>query len=146
MFPYLSFLTFLPLVGAAIIAILPKGMDGLAKKTALIFTLPPLVLAGKLFMIFARSSAAFQSVEGPYSWIKSLNVTYFMGADGLSIPMILLTALVAVIAVLASWGIEKHVKAYFALLLMLISGMFGVFCSLDFFLFYVFWEVMLLPM
>jgi len=146
MFPYLSFLTFLPLVGAVIIGILPKGSDGLAKKTALLFTLPLLVVAGKLFMIFDRSSAALQFVEGPYPWIKSFNVTYFMGADGLSTPMILLTALVAVVSVLASWGIDKHVKAYFALLLMLVSGMFGVFCALDFFLFYVFWEVMLLPM
>jgi len=146
MFPYLSFLTFFPLAGAVVIALLPKGKDALVKNVALIFTIPLLIVAAKLFMIFDRSTPSLQFVEGPYPWIKLFHITYFMAADGLSTPMILLTALVGVVSVLASWGIEKHLRAYFALLLMLISGMFGVFCAMDFFLFYVFWEVMLLPM
>ncbi len=146
MFPYLSFLTFLPLAGAVIIAFLPKGSDNLVKRVALIMTIPLLVAAVKIFILFDRSQSGLQLVEGPYPWISSFHINYFMGIDGLSVSMILLTALVGVVSVLASWGIDKQVKAYFSLLLLLISGMMGVFCALDFFLFYVFWEVMLLPM
>src|ERR1044071_10435253 len=69
-----------------------------------------------------------------------------LGIDGLSLLMVILTALISFIAVFASWGIEKSVKGYFALFLLLDTGMMGVFCPLDFFLFYVFWELMLLPM
>src|SRR4030067_690917 len=69
-----------------------------------------------------------------------------MGADGISMPMIMLTSIVSFLAVIGSWGIEKQIKGYMALILLLETGMMGVFCSLDFFLFYVFWEVMLLPM
>jgi len=146
MFPYLSFMTFFPLVGAILIAISPKGKDSLVKNIALLTTLPPLVAAVKIFMTFSRTETGMQFVEGPYNWIPTFNIQYYMGIDGLSVSMVLLTALIATIAVLASWGIEKQVKGYFSLLLLLISGMFGVFCALDFFLFYVFWEVMLLPM
>ena len=74
------------------------------------------------------------------------NIQYYVGADGLSIPMILLTPLIAFVCILASWNIEKSVKGYFSLFLLLNAGMMGVFCALDFFLFFVFWEVMLLPM
>lgn len=146
MFPYLSFLTFFPLLGAILIALTPKGKDNLVRWIALITTFPLLIAGIKVFCLFDRQVATMQFVEGPYPWISTFNIEYFMGIDGLSVSMILLTALVSTVAVLASWGIEKSVKSYFALLLLLISGMFGVFSALDFFLFYVFWEVMLLPM
>ena len=81
-----------------------------------------------------------------YEWIPRYNIQYIMGIDGLSVTMVLLTALLCPICLLASWNIEKGVKGYFALFLLLNAGMMGVFCSLDFFLFYIFWEVMLLPM
>ncbi len=80
------------------------------------------------------------------TWISSFNIHYFMGADGLSLPLVWLTALLGVICLAYSWNIEKATKAYFALFLMLQSGITGVFLALDFFLFYVFWEVVLLPM
>ncbi len=80
------------------------------------------------------------------SWISSFNIHYFMGADGLSLPLVWLTALLGVICLGYSWNIEKATKAYFALFLMLQTGITGVFLALDFFLFYVFWEVVLLPM
>ena len=146
MFPYLSFMTFFPLVGAVIIPFLPKGKDEWVKRIALIATIPPLIAAIRLFFLFDRSSTALQFVEGPYPWIKTFHIEYFMGIDGLSISMILLTALICAICVIASWGIDKSVKGYFSLFLLLDAGMMGVFCALDFFLFYVFWEVMLLPM
>ena len=146
MFPYLSFITFSPLLGAIVIALIPSEKADLIKRTALAATIPPLLVAIKVFFLFDRGTTALQFVEGPFPWIQTFHIDYFMAIDGLSAPMILLTALVSTIAVLASWGITQQVKGYFALLLLLITGMFGVFCALDFFLFYVFWEVMLLPM
>src|SRR5436189_5655120 len=79
-------------------------------------------------------------------WIPSFNIEYFMGVDGISLPLVMLTTLVSFLAMWASWNIQKHVKAYCILFLLLETGMIGVFLALDFFLFYVFWEVMLLPM
>src|SRR5262249_59727107 len=75
-----------------------------------------------------------------------VNGEYFVGVDGLSVTMVLLTALVSTIALVASFGIDKQVRGYFALFLLLETGMLGTFCALDFFLFYIFWELMLLPM
>src|SRR5439155_524224 len=80
------------------------------------------------------------------SWIPAFNIDYFVGVDGISITMIVLTALLCFICMIASFGIDKGVKGYYALFLLLETGMLGVFCALDFFLFFVFWEVMLLPM
>ena len=79
-------------------------------------------------------------------WIPSFNINYFMGLDGISFPLVVLTAVISALAMVASWSITKYVKGYCILFLLLVTGMFGVFVSLDFFLFYVFWEVMLLPM
>ena len=81
-----------------------------------------------------------------YSWIPSFDIDYFMGMDGISFPLVVLTAFICLLAMVASWTITKHVKAYCILFLLLETGMLGVFLALDFFLFYVFWEVMLLPM
>jgi NADH-quinone oxidoreductase subunit M len=79
-------------------------------------------------------------------WIKSFNIYYLMGTDGISFPLVILTSFICMLAMGASWNIDKHVKAYCILFLLLETGMIGVFLALDFFLFYVFWEVMLLPM
>jgi NADH-quinone oxidoreductase subunit M len=81
-----------------------------------------------------------------HDWIPSWDVYYFLGFDGISFPLVLLTSFLCVLAMGASWPITKHVKGYCILFLLLETGMLGVFLSLDFFLFYVFWEVMLLPM
>ncbi len=80
------------------------------------------------------------------AWFGRIHIEYLLGIDGISVVMVLLTALISFIATISSWTIEKSLKGYFALLLLLNTGMMGVFVSLDFFLFYVFWEVMLLPM
>ena len=141
----LSWMTFFPVIGAVVIAFIPSERKEVIKTVAAAAAAVPLILAVQLFMTFDRTTAAFQFVEH-YTWIESFNIEYFMGVDGLSVPMVLLTALLSFICVIASWRIDKAVKGYFALFLILEAGMFGVFCSLDFFLFYVFWEVMLLPM
>ena len=80
------------------------------------------------------------------AWIPYFNIQYYLGVDGISLSLVVLTGLVSVLACLASWNIEKQVKGYFALYLLLCASMIGVFISLDLFLFYVFFEVMLLPM
>ncbi len=147
----LSLMTFLPLVGGAVILCLPKGTDNIVKIIAAVASFIPVPLAARLWQAYDSSvggvnvASQFQFVEH-YSWIPSINVEYFMGADGISMPMLVLTALVSFLAVIGSWGIKKQIKGYMALLLLLETGMMGVFASLDFFLFYVFWEVMLLPM
>ncbi len=147
----LSLLIFIPLAGALVILFIPSGRDSLVRYTAVAVTAIPLVLA---YLVYARFNPAlfgidditqFQFVE-KYSWIPSFNIFYHIGVDGLSITMIILTALVAFVGVFASFSIKKAVKAYFALYLLLVTAMMGVFLALDFFLFYIFWEVMLLPM
>ncbi len=83
---------------------------------------------------------------GRYPWIKQFNIEYYLGMDGISMPLVLLTTLLFFLSMIASWNIEKHVKGYCMLFLLLETGVLGCFVALDFFLFYIFWEVMLLPM
>jgi NADH-quinone oxidoreductase subunit M len=81
-----------------------------------------------------------------YPWMSRFNIEYFLGVDGISMPLILLTTLLSMLAMIASWKIDRYVRGYCALFLLLETGMVGTFLALDFFLFYIFWEVMLLPM
>ena len=81
-----------------------------------------------------------------YPWIQQFNIEYYVGVDGISMALILLTTLISFLAMIASWNIGRYVKGYCALFLLLESGMLGTFLALDFFLFYIFWEIMLLPM
>ncbi len=141
----LSWMTFIPLIGMITILCLPKNNDNLVRWTAVVFTGIPLALAVWVYMNFDTSTAGLQFVE-QYDWIKAYNIQYYVGIDGLSVPMVLLTALLSFLCIFASWGIEKGVKGYFAMFLFLEMGMMGVFCALDFFLFFVYWEIMLLPM
>ena len=141
----LTYMTFIPIAGMAVVLCLPSAAHNLIKWTAAIATVPPLLLAIWLFVNFDRSQAGFQFVDH-VRWIPSFNIEYFVGVDGISITMVLLTALLSFICMFASWGIEKAVKGYFALFLLLDAAMMGVFVALDFFLFYIFWELMLLPM
>ncbi|MDB4969197.1 MAG: nuoM [Myxococcales bacterium] len=147
----LTLLIFFPLVGAALILFVPTGRHALTRAIALATSLVPLAASVLMCLRFDR---AFSQATGNGGlqfiqhvvWIPSFNVEYFVGVDGLSVTMVLLTALISTIAVLASFGIDKQVRGYFALLLLLETGMLGTFCALDFFLFYIFWELMLLPM
>ena len=147
----LTLMTFVPLLGAVVITFMPKGSLNLIRWTAAGFTAVPLLLAGWIWQTFDRALAGVDSLDGfqyvvQLDWIKAYNIQYFVGIDGLSVAMVLLTALLSFLCIFASWGIDKQVKGYFALFLLLETGMMGTFVSLDFFLFYVFWEVMLLPM
>ena len=141
----LTWMIFLPLLGAVVVLCMPRNATTAIKTVAAGFTVPPLAMAIWLYEHFDRTTAGMQFVT-KVPWVPSFNIEYFIGVDGISITMVLLTALLSFICLVASWGIEKAVKAYFALFLVLDAAMVGVFCSLDFFLFFVFWEVMLLPM
>jgi NADH-quinone oxidoreductase subunit M len=138
-------MTFIPLAGMFLVLVLPRDNHNLIRWASLAVTIPPLLMAVWLFLNFDRSTEGIQFMVR-HPWIEAYNIQYIMGVDGLSVTMILLTALLCPICLLASWEIEKGVKGYFALFLLLDAGMMGVFCALDFFLFYIFWEVMLLPM
>jgi NADH-quinone oxidoreductase subunit M len=147
----LTLIIFSPLLGGMIILMLPRGKHAVIRWTALLFTVVPLALAAGLYARFDNGAAGFSASTGlqfveKYPWIADFNITYFLGVDGLSMPMVLLCALICPLCILASWGIEKGVKGYHFLFLLLETGMMGVFVSLDFFLFFIFWEVMLLPM
>jgi NADH-quinone oxidoreductase subunit M len=141
----LTLITFLPIVGIFLILLAPRENKNIIRIIAAVFTGLQVVIAGWIYLNFDRSSVGFQFIE-QYKWIPSFNIEYFMGIDGLSVSMVLLTAILSFICIFASWGIDKGVKGYFAMFLLLDTGMMGVFNSLDFFLFYIFWEVMLLPM
>ncbi|MGH7786943.1 MAG: complex I subunit 4 family protein [Candidatus Binatia bacterium] len=141
----LTLMTFIPLLGAVVILCLPSRQHNLIKWTAVAATVPPLLMAIWLYAAFDRTTASFQYMQQAV-WIPSYNIQYLVGVDGVSITMVLLTALLSFLCIFASWGIDKGVKGYFSLFLLLDTGMMGVFIALDFFLFFVFWEVMLLPM
>ena len=142
----LSWITFIPLIGALVIMLLPKAQTSLAKWIALLITVSQLYLAFVIYTQFDRVATGFQLMHGPFPWIKAFNINYFIGIDSISVSMVILTAIISTVAVIASWGINKNIKAYFALFLLLVTGMMGTFVALDFFLFYMFWEIMLLPM
>ena len=148
----LNWIIFIPMMGMAAILLCPKRSVGLIKVISLVATFIPLVLATWLYFVgFEVGSPAYQ-FEFLRPWITSSNeamnmkVNYHVGVDGISLPLVWLTTLLLFIGVPASFGIKKGEKAYYALLLLLEVGIIGVFVSLDYFLFYVFWEIMLLPM
>jgi NADH-quinone oxidoreductase subunit M len=130
---------------------MPSKGKRMIQVTSLIFTGVPLILSFRLYQLFSPESTGlfqadkFQFVE-KYDWISSFNIHYYVGVDGLSVTMVFLSALISFIGVFASFSIKKALKGYFSLYLILATAMTGVFIALDFFLFYVFWEVMLLPM
>tara|TARA_B100002052_G_scaffold45238_1_gene38028 strand:+ start:2313 stop:3884 length:1572 start_codon:yes stop_codon:yes gene_type:complete len=147
----LSLLIFIPVIGSIVmLGVAKSGIDGredLYKKIALGATGFQLLLSAFLYFKF---DPTLSITESPFTvqvdWISYFNIQYFIGVDGLSMPMVLLTAFLSFICILISWNIKKQPLGYFSLFLLLDAGMMGVFLSLDFFLFYIFWEVMLLPM
>ncbi|MBE0479523.1 MAG: NADH-quinone oxidoreductase subunit M [Dehalococcoidia bacterium] len=139
----LSIILFLPAVGAILIAFLIK-QPKLVKIAAGIFTFVPFALSVALFAMFDRTGG-LQFIERA-EWIPSINASYFLGADGLSLPMVILTAFLGFVCVFISWKIGLRTREYFVWLLLLETGILGVFLSLDFLLFFLFWEVELIPM
>ena len=141
----LSLLIWLPILGAIVVVFIPRDKEDIIRYTSAAFTGLQFIVAIQLWRKFEPENGGMQFMER-LDWIPSLNISYILGVDGLSLPMVMLTAMLFFIGVFVSWNINKAVKGYFALYLLLDAGVIGVFLSLDFFLFYIFWEVMLLPM
>ena len=142
----LTWITFLPFIAMALVLLVPKQNMSLIKGITAVGTFIPLVLATQIYFgTFDKTAVGYQLVER-LDWIVGIKAQYYVGIDGLSLPLVWLTTLLLFIAVPASESVPRVSKAYYALLLLLEVGIVGVFISLDYFLFYVFWEVMLLPM
>ncbi len=149
MIPWLTLLVALPIVGAVLLLFFPKGekANSTIKWFAIIWSLIPLVIAGYVWFALYNPNNAKMQFEETYRWIDSLNVRYHVGVDGLSMPLIFLTTLLTTLSLYySSFTIHERVREFFLMFLLLETGMIGVFISLDFFLFYVFWELGLVPM
>jgi NADH-quinone oxidoreductase subunit M len=144
--PLLTLITFFPLTGIVVILFLPGTASRAIKIIANIVTGLEFLLVLYIFNGFNPAAEGMQLVERA-DWIKTLKVQYLLGIDGISLLLLLLTTLLGFIAVLSSWqAIKERLKEYYIFMLLLEVGMIGVFVSLDLVLFYVFWEVMLVPM
>lgn len=146
----LNLVTYIPLIGAIVILFFVRKENGKAiRYTATAFAVIDFIVSLYLWFNFdphGTGTHLFQFRE-TYSWIPSLGVQYDFGIDGISLLLILLTTFMGIIAVVSSYSaIDHRQKEYYILLLLLQTGMIGTFCALDFFLFYVFWEIMLVPM
>ena len=145
-FPLLSTLIWLPIAGGILVLLVGDRQPGLTRWMALGVSLATFVASVPLFSGFDRTTAAMQFVERA-SWIERYSVEYFLGVDGVSMPLILLTTFVTVLVIVAGWEvIRQRPSQYFAAFLIMEGVMNGVFASLDAMLFYVFWEAMLIPM
>ncbi|EHQ29933.1 complex I subunit 4 family protein [Mucilaginibacter paludis] len=156
----LTLLIFSPILFGILVLILPTELRNISKHITLLATLVQLGISIWLYLNF-KTGAAFAGVnrEAQYQFVEKLHwiglnlggmgkmqIDYFVGVDGISIVLLLMSSIVMVIAALSSWEINKNHKGYFALFLLLDVAITGVFCSLDFFLFYIFYELMLLPL
>ena len=142
----LSLVTFFPLMGALVLFFGIRDNPRADRTVALVTTLVTFVLSLRLLTGFEAGSADFQFLE-EVPWLPAYGITYRMGVDGISLPFVLLTTLLTPLCILASWeSIQKQVKGYMIAFLALESFVIGVFCALDFVLFYILWEAMLIPM
>jgi proton-translocating NADH-quinone oxidoreductase chain M len=139
----ITWMIVVPLIGA-VISFLTRSRAQ-ARIVALIASIIPLVLSLQMYMGFDKTSRAMQFVEN-YQWIPSIGVNYTVGVDGIGFPLVLLSTIVSVLVIIYSWGENKKPNQFFALLLLNEVGVLGVFTSLDFFLFYIYWEIVLIPM
>ncbi len=145
-FPLLSLIMFTPLVGAVLLLFVSKHSENTIRWIANGFAVLGFLVSLPLWFWLDQSTSDWQFVER-LSWIPSIGAEYFIGVDGFSALLILLATLMGSIAILSSWtAITERVKEYYIFLLLLQTGMIGAFVSLDFLLFFVFWEVMLVPM
>ena len=145
-FPILSVITFLPLAGVVLMLLFGRGRPQVYKVIALIATLAAFALSIWMMIVFKKGEPGMQFTED-IMWIKAFNIHYSFGVDGIAAVLLFLTTFLGVIVILGSWNYVKDRElGFFASLLLLQVGMAGVFCATDLFLFYVFWEAMLVPM
>ena len=143
-FPYLTTLVVLPAVGAAAVALVPSAQEKAIKAVGLLFALAAAVVAVAVLVEFDTGRASFQLVS-EHAWIKAWGISWKLGVDGISLFLVLLSALLFPIAIVGP-QVHRDVKGYVAWMLLLEAGCLGVFLALDLFLFFLFWEVVLVPM
>ena len=157
MFPILSIITFLPLAGGIAVLCIPKNQLGAIRWTAVGVAWMNLLLALALMLAYSQAGVSTSTTaigaapNGTFlfneniTWISSLGINYSLGVDGISLLLVVLTTLLTLVCIGASFRIETKVKNYMAFMLLLETGIIGVFLSTNLFLFYIFWEVMLIP-
>jgi NADH-quinone oxidoreductase subunit M len=143
----LSYLLLTPLIGGGLILFMPKAKENAIRYAGLFISLIAFVISLFLYAGFDQHNPGFQFTQ-KFLWIDNLNISYFVGIDGISLLMLLLTTFLTPLTLISTWkgGITKKIKEFTFFMLMLEVGMIGVFISLDMFLFYIFWEAMLIPM
>jgi len=144
-YPILTIVTFLPLFGAILLLFVNGEKQERIKRIALAIAIIDFIISLPLFILFKLDTSEFQFVQN-VPWIKEFGISYHVGIDGISLFLFLLTSFLSLICILASWNIKDRIKEYMIAMLILQTGMLGVFISLDLFLFYMFWELMLIPM
>ncbi|MEW6663943.1 MAG: NADH-quinone oxidoreductase subunit M [Thermodesulfobacteriota bacterium] len=144
-FPYLSAIMLAPGVGLFIMLFLPHENKTAVRWIALISSLVSLVLTLYVYAAYDRAAGGLQFVE-KVLWVKSLGIYYYMGVDGINLPLVLLTSIVFVTGVWTMWDLQKRVKEFFILMLLMVLGVYGVFMALDLFFLFVFYDVSLFPM
>ena len=148
----LSLLIFLPLIGSLLVALLPDSQTARFRWIALTITVAEVVLAGLTYATFDTATAGYQLLEQadwitlPLGSLGIASIDYLVGVDGVSLPLVILSAVVMLVGVVSSWPLTHRLKAYYALYLLLTGTIMGCFLALDFFLFFLFFEFMLLPM
>ncbi|MEW6108182.1 MAG: NADH-quinone oxidoreductase subunit M [Nitrospirota bacterium] len=146
-YPILSILIFLPIASAVLMLFVSRSNENIIKWLSLVVSLVTFILSIPLFTNFDKTTHLMQFVEPKLSWIPQWNVSYYVGVDGISVLFVLLSTLITILCVLVSWNsIKTKAKEFYISILIMEGAMIGVFCSLDFMLFYLFWEAMLIPM
>ena len=144
--PLLSTLIFLPILGGLSLLAVPRQQTATIRQMALIVSLLEFCLSLPLLLLFDKTTPQMQFAEFR-PWIKALDINYALGIDGISVLFVLLTTLIIILSVLVSWeAIKDKAQEFYIAMLLLEGAMIGVFCAMDFFLFYIFWEAMLIPM
>ena len=149
-FPFLTVITFTPVVAAVLILLTPRDKTTLIKTIALIATAITFVLSIYVFAAYDQAQGATEAGRFQFQeqapWVPSLGISYHVGADGINLPMILLTGIVAFGGVMISWGIKDRTREFFAFFMLLVAGVYGVFVALDLFLLFFFYELSIFPM
>ncbi|MFN2196654.1 MAG: NuoM family protein [Anaerolineales bacterium] len=144
-FPILSVIVFTPIIAAVVILLIPEDRKTEVRMAALAAALFAFLLSIWLYFNYDSAAAGYQFVE-KYTWLPALGISYHVGVDGISAPLVLLTGLVMFTGVLISWGVDDRPREFFAFLFILATGVFGVFMSLDLFMLFFFYEIAVFPM
>ncbi len=142
---FLTFITFLPFIGALFLVFMPKESVAAIKQTALAVAVADFLLSLSLWTNFDNTTHKMQ-FELNIPWIEPWGINFHIGLDGISLLLYVMTTFLTMICVIASWDVKKHVREYMIAMLVLSTGMLGVFIALDLFMFYIFWEFQLIPM